>query len=244
MEKKKKPFFKRWWFIALVIIILIGALGSGGEDEPKDEIKEPVKQTAISNEDSSKRELTESEKKLLKKNFSDFTEKEKEDYAKLAYNYAKYNDEYSDETKAVWRDEFVRLQAEALEVFEEEKVVDDNVEYIIGSNKMQVTKFLTDKGYTIDNKNVEPNVIEFLKDEMVILVYFDEDDISEGIWIESYDGDFVTGEGSYVSLHYDELILLASGDKNIDITNDLIEFNNLGNLKYPTVLIIGHVPEI
>lgn len=114
-EKKKKPFYKRWWFIVLVVLVIIGALGSGGEDKPKDVAKEPIEQAAATAGNETKRELTESEKELLKKNYADFTEKEKEDYESLAYNFSKYNDEYSDETKAEWRDEFVRLQAEALE---------------------------------------------------------------------------------------------------------------------------------
>lgn len=44
-KKKKKPIFKRWWFIALVFIIVVGVIGSGGEDEPEDVTKEPIKQT-------------------------------------------------------------------------------------------------------------------------------------------------------------------------------------------------------
>ena len=31
--KVKKPFYKRWWFILLVIFVIIGAIGSGGDDE-------------------------------------------------------------------------------------------------------------------------------------------------------------------------------------------------------------------
>lgn len=126
-EKMKKPFYKRWWFIALVVIVIIGALG-GGEDEPKDVAKEPIEQAAATAGNESKREFTASEKELLKKNYADFTEEEKEEYEALQYNYSKYNDEYSDETKAEWRDQFVRLQTEALEEsIESVKVVEEKV---------------------------------------------------------------------------------------------------------------------
>lgn len=123
---------------------------------------------------------------------------------------------------------------------------EENAQHIIGSTRKQVKKLLTDKGYKFDKKyteNVDANAMDFEKKNVGILVYFDENNIAEGVYVESWDGDILTGEGSYVSLHYDDLISLTSGDKNISVTNDLIEFTDFVYLEYPTWLEIGNLPE-
>lgn len=50
MEKKKKPFYKRGWFIALVIFVIIGTLGGGDKDAPKEPAKQSIEKVETSKE--------------------------------------------------------------------------------------------------------------------------------------------------------------------------------------------------
>lgn len=48
---------------------------------------------------------------------------------------------------------------------------------------------------------------------------------------------------SNVSLHYDELVRLATGGKDIKVERNDIKFNQSGTKKHPNILFIGKVHE-
>lgn len=105
------------------------------------------------------------------------------------------------------------------------------------------------EGHTIDEKytkNVDPNSIKFENKNLMIGVDFDKNGNAEGVYLESLnlqDMDFVTQKGSYVSLHYNELVRLATGGKNIKVESDNIKYNQSGTKKYPGALLIGTLHE-
>ena len=98
---------------------------------------------------------------------------------------------------------------------------------IIGSTKEEVISMLDE--YTIDSKyteNVDKNALKFQDENLLIVVDFNSSGIAEGVYFLSNnkDMDFVTGEGSYVSKNYDELLKLATSNKNLKIVNDVFEY--------------------
>jgi len=118
--------------------------------------------------------------------------------------------------------------------------------YIIGSTKDDVKKILSD--YSINSNytnNVDTNALKFENSNLMIVVDFNSKGIAEGICfisINSNEMDGLTGEGSYVSKHYDNLIKLASDNKSIKIENDM-KYDKTKLQKKPFELYIGNLHE-
>lgn len=122
------------------------------------------------------------------------------------------------------------------------------VSAIIGSTKEQAIALLTD--YILVEsyyQNLDPDSITFENNKLRIIVDFDKYGIAEGVYMESLNTDemdIITLKGSYVSLHYDELVMLATGgNPDIEVESDLSLYNQSGIKKYPGTLIIGNIHE-
>lgn len=116
-------------------------------------------------------------------------------------------------------------------------------DYIIGSNKNTVRKILS--AYKETPSIMGDNALDFENKDLLITVYFDKNDIADGVFFmqNSFDGvDDLTGIGSYVSKHYDELVKMATNDPNVKIESDYTKFNSQGVKKAPMELYIGNIP--
>lgn len=116
-------------------------------------------------------------------------------------------------------------------------------DYIIGSNKSIVRKILS--AYKETPSIMGDNALDFENKDLLITVYFDKNDIADGVLFmqNSFDGvDDLTGIGSYVSKHYDELVKMATNNPNIKIESDYTKFNSKGVKKAPMELYIGNIP--
>ena len=118
----------------------------------------------------------------------------------------------------------------------------DNV--IIGSDKDTVRKIFD--GYKETKSIMSDNALDFENNDLLITVYFNGEDKADGVLFmqNSFDGvDTLTGEGSYISKHYDELVAMATNDPNVKIETDLTKYNSQGVKKYPMEIYIGNIPE-
>lgn len=105
---------------------------------------------------------------------------------------------------------------------------------ILGSTRDKIVKIFSD--YEIDNeyvKNVDVNAIKFTNENQQVVVDFDSNGIAEGVSFESSN---TTGDGknSYVNKHYDELLKLATGGKEVKVEKNVTS-------KYPISIYIGNV---
>lgn len=115
---------------------------------------------------------------------------------------------------------------------------------IIGSDKDSVRKIFD--GYKETKSIMSDNALDFENNDLLITVYFNSDDIADGVLFmqNSFDGvDTLTGEGSYTSKHYDELVAMATNDPNVKVETDLTKYNSQGVKKYPMEIYIGNIPD-
>ena len=115
---------------------------------------------------------------------------------------------------------------------------------IIGSDKDTVRKIFD--GYKETKSIMSDNALDFENNDLLITVYFNGEDKADGVLFmqNSLDGvDTLTGEGSYISKHYDELVAMATNDPNVKIETDLTKYNSQGVKKYPMEIYIGNIPE-
>lgn len=110
---------------------------------------------------------------------------------------------------------------------------------ILGSNKNDVCNFFYD--YKIDKnyeKNVDVDGIKFFNEDMIVVIDFDKSGIAEGVsFLSNNFSDFqVDGDckNSYVNMHYDELVKLATGGKDIKIEKNV-------SSEYPVEIYIGNI---
>lgn len=115
---------------------------------------------------------------------------------------------------------------------------------IIGSDKDTVRKIFD--GYKETKSIMSDNALDFENNDLLVTVYFNGEDKADGVLFmqNSFDGvDTLTGEGSYISKHYDELVAMATNDPNIKIETDLTKYNSQGVKKYPMEIYIGNIHE-
>ena len=115
---------------------------------------------------------------------------------------------------------------------------------IIGSDKDTVRKLFD--GYKETKSIMSDNALDFENNELLITVYFNGEDKADGVLFmqNSFNGvDTLTGEGSYISKHYDELVAMATNDPNVKIETDLTKYNSQGVKKYPMEIYIGNIHE-
>lgn len=115
---------------------------------------------------------------------------------------------------------------------------------IIGSDKDTVRKLFD--GYKETKSIMSDNALDFENNDLLITVYFNNGERADGVLFmqNSFDGvDTLTGEGSYISKHYDELIAMATNDPNVKVETDLTKYNSQGVKKYPMEIYIGNVPD-
>lgn len=102
---------------------------------------------------------------------------------------------------------------------------------ILGSTKDEVRQIFKDYKY---EKSADVNAFRFVNNDLLIIITFDKDGKAEGASFISSDtnGD---GSNSYVNKHYDELIKLTTGGKNVKVERDA------SGSKYPSEIYIGNV---
>lgn len=119
-----------------------------------------------------------------------------------------------------------------------------NNECIIGSDRTKVRALLKNR-YKETKSIMGENALDFENDDLLITVFFSSEGKADGVFFmqNSFDGvDSLTGEGSYVSQHYDELVKLSTNDPNIKIESDYTKYNSKGIKKAPMELYIGNIP--
>ena len=115
---------------------------------------------------------------------------------------------------------------------------------IIGSNKNAVRKLFN--SYKETKSIMSDNALDFENNDLLVTVYFNGENKADGVLFmqNSFDGvDTLTGEGSYISKHYDELVAMATKDSNIKVETDVTKYNSQGVKKYPMEIYIGNIPE-
>lgn len=115
---------------------------------------------------------------------------------------------------------------------------------IIGSDKDTVRKLFD--GYKETKSIMSDNALDFENNDLLITVYFNNSEKADGVLFmqNSLDGvDTLTGEGSYISKHYDELVAMATNDPNVKVETDLTKYNSQGVKKYPMEIYIGNIPD-
>ena len=170
---------------------------------------------------------------MLERSKSYLAEKDTEKSKKYALEVLKYDPE-NIEAKALLGQ--IAPNASASET-ETKKV-------IIGSDKDNVRKIFD--GYKETKSIMSDNALDFENNDLLITIYFNSDDIADGVLFmqNSFDGiDTLTGEGSYISKHYDELVAMATNDPNVKVETDLTKYNSQGVKKYPTEIYIGNIPD-
>lgn len=119
---------------------------------------------------------------------------------------------------------------------------------IIGAKKDTVNKLLghfdRTENYYIPTNEYSAYTTKYTNDNLMICVDYTKDYIAKGVYIEAFDvSDPLTGEGSYVYEHYDEIINLVTGGQDIKIEKDTEYANLTGIKKYPMALCIGELYE-
>jgi len=114
---------------------------------------------------------------------------------------------------------------------------------LIGSTKDEVRKLLNN--YKETKSNMGSNALDFENNNLLITVFFNSSGNADGVMFLSNNintMDDLTGDGSYVSKHYNELVKLATTNSSILIETDLTKYNSKGVKKTPMELYIGNVP--
>lgn len=104
--KIKKPFYKKWWFWILAIIIGSSISGSYGNKDKQ--IQDTTNKSVIKQNKDKKNDLTSFDKELLKKNYKNFNNEERTQFAEIE---EKYN-EMSNVEKEKMKTDFERLLKE------------------------------------------------------------------------------------------------------------------------------------
>lgn len=111
--------------------------------------------------------------------------------------------------------------------------------YIIGANKEQIRTMFSGWEYVPRyEQNVDPNAMKFENSDLMVVIDFDSQKVAEGVSFLSNGnlGDMITGKGSYVDIHYNELVQWATGGKNLKVVK--------GNVsQYPVEIYIGNYHE-
>lgn len=106
---------------------------------------------------------------------------------------------------------------------------------ILGSTRDEIGKMFSD--YEIDKeyeKNVDANAIKYVNNDLSVIVFFDKNEKAEGVaYLANASGIGQDGKNSYVNLHYNELLKLATGGQNVKVERDAAS-------KYPVELYIGN----
>lgn len=137
------------------------------------------------------------------------------------------------------KDEFVD---NTLKEAQQEAVIPSGNKYIIGSDKETVRGIFKD--YKEKSSLMGENAIDFDSEDLLVTVFFKDGKADGVIFLSNNldDMNTLTGEGSYVSEHYDELVKMATNDDTIKIETDLTKFNSQGNKKSVAELYIGNTP--
>lgn len=112
-------------------------------------------------------------------------------------------------------------------------------EHILGSTRDEIVQLFS-KDYTRNEKyeqNVDSDAIKFENENMIIVVCFDNNGKAEGVSFLSNnfnEMNIETGENAYTAKNYDDLVNLATDNKDI-----AIEYNK-PNTKYPIEIYIGN----
>ena len=124
----------------------------------------------------------------------------------------------------------------------QEAVVHSEAQYIIGSDKEAVRSIFN--GYTEKSSLMGENAIDFDNNNLLVTVFFTNGKADGVIFLSNNvdSMDTITGEGSYVSKHYDELVKMATNDTKIKIESDLTKSNSQGKKKVASELYIGNTP--
>ena len=133
-------------------------------------------------------------------------------------------------------------ESETTKETEEAEPVPQEELYIIGSNQETVRGIFKD--YKEKSSLMGDNAIDFDSKDLLVTVFFKGDKADGVIFLSNNldDMNTTTGEGSYVSQHYDELVKMATNDDTIKIETDLTKFNSQGNKKAVAELYIGNTP--
>lgn len=133
-------------------------------------------------------------------------------------------------------------ESEITKETEEKKPVPQEEFYIIGSDKETVRNIFKD--YKEKSSPMGEGAIDFDSKDLLVTVFFNNEKADGVIFLSNNldDMNTITGEGSYVSEHYDELLKMATNDDTIKIETDLSKFNSQGNKKAVAELYIGNTP--
>lgn len=113
--------------------------------------------------------------------------------------------------------------------------------YIIGATREQIRTMFSGWEYVPRyEQNVDPHAMKFQNNDLIVVVDFDSNMIAEGVSFLSNGKDFsygelgdaVTGKGSYVDIHYNELVQWATGGENFKVDKDVTQ--------YPVEIYIGN----
>ena len=106
---------------------------------------------------------------------------------------------------------------------------------ILNSKKEQIIAYFKNwKRVYAYEKNVDPNSLKFENNDLIILIFFNKNNIAEGVSFLSQDISDTTGFNSYVNKNYNKLLNWATNKKNV-----LIDKNR--STKYPVDLHIGNI---
>ena len=128
------------------------------------------------------------------------------------------------------------------EIIEEPTESKKEETYIIGSNKETVRNIFSD--YKEKSSLMGENAIDFDSADLLVTVFFNNEKADGVIFLSNNldNMNTLTGEGSYVSQHYDELVKMATSGTDINIESDLTKYNSQGNKKVASELYIGNTP--
>lgn len=180
--------------------------------------------------------------------YADYYENQK-DYQKAIELYQKAVNDYSSFFSGIFKKKDLRAKIEALTEQmrkaepEEPKTTEATISnVIIGSDAATVRKLLN--SYTEKSSVMGENAIDFDNDNLLITVFFTNGKADGVIFLSNNLNTMntITGEGSYVSQHYDELVKMATNDTGIKIESDLMKYNSKGNKKVASELYIGNTP--
>jgi len=107
---------------------------------------------------------------------------------------------------------------------------------ILGSTRDEILeRFKAWKRSLRYETQVRRNALKFENPELIVVVFFDNQGIAEGVAFLSQDVSDLTGKNSYVNKNYETLIKLATGGGKVRVEN------NKGT-PYPNEIYIGNVP--
>lgn len=107
---------------------------------------------------------------------------------------------------------------------------------ILGSTRDEILeRFKAWKRSLRYETQVRRNALKFENPELIVVVFFDNKGIAEGVAFLSQDVSDLTGKNSYVNKNYETLIKIATGGTKVRVEN------NKGT-PYPNEIYIGNVP--